>query len=96
MDDSSMGEPAPQAAPSGETLLSYLLRLKCSLSTTPNIPIIRFDLPPTINRLSDENALRAKVQEALSVYDEYLKNKGDPDESTKQGGNADGEAEKNE
>lgn len=54
------------------------------------------DIPPTINRLSDDNALRAKVQEALSVYDEYLKTKGDPDESTKQGANADGEAEKNE
>jgi len=46
--------------------------------------------------LSDENALRAKVQEALSVYDEYLKNKGEPDESTKQGVNGDADAEKNE
>lgn len=47
----------------------------------------------TINRLADENALRAKVQEALNVYDEYLKNKGDPDEATKISAtpNADGE-----
>jgi hypothetical protein len=47
----------------------------------------------TINRLADENALRAKVQEALNVYDEYLKNKGDPDETTKISAtpNADGE-----
>lgn len=27
-------------------------------------------------RLDDEDALRAKVDEALNVYDEYMKNKG--------------------
>lgn len=47
----------------------------------------------TTNRLADDNALRAKVHEALNVYDEYLKNKGDPDETTKASAttNADGE-----
>ena len=29
----------------------------------------------TCSRTSDENALRAKVDEAMSVYDEYIKNK---------------------
>lgn len=36
--------------------------------------------------LEDEEALRAKVDEALSVYDEYMKNKGEgeaPAESAK-------------
>lgn len=36
--------------------------------------------------LEDEDALRAKVDEALSVYDEYMKNKGEseaPTESAK-------------
>lgn len=28
------------------------------------------------DRLEDDEALRAKVDEALSVYDEYMKNKG--------------------
>jgi polyadenylate-binding protein len=28
-----------------------------------------------INSTSDESALRAKVEEAMSVYDEYVKNK---------------------
>jgi polyadenylate-binding protein len=33
-------------------------------------------LPPTdFNSTSDESALRAKVDEAMSVYDEYVKNK---------------------
>lgn len=47
----------------------------------------------TTNRLADESALRAKVQEALNVYDEYLKNKGDPEDATKASAttNADGE-----
>jgi polyadenylate-binding protein len=29
----------------------------------------------TRNRTTDEAALRAKVEEAMSVYDEYVKNK---------------------
>lgn len=33
-------------------------------------------------RLEDEEALRAKVDEALSVYDEYMKNKGAEGEQT--------------
>jgi hypothetical protein len=47
----------------------------------------------TINRIADDNALRAKVQEALNVYDEYLKNKVDPEDATKASTttNADGE-----
>lgn len=30
-----------------------------------------------LHSLDDDEALRAKVDEALSVYDEYMKNKGD-------------------
>ena len=30
----------------------------------------------TYYRIEDETALRAKVDEALNVYDEYVKNKG--------------------
>ena len=29
-----------------------------------------------LNRVDDDAALRAKVDEALTVYDEYVKNKG--------------------
>ena len=35
-----------------------------------------------VSRLEDEEALRAKVDEALSVYDEYMKNKGAEGEQT--------------
>ena len=50
----------------------------------------------TISRLSDDNALRAKVQEALNVYDEYLKNKSDPDEAAKSSAAPNAEGEKAE
>jgi polyadenylate-binding protein len=30
----------------------------------------------TFNSIEDDTALRAKVDEALNVYDEYVKNKG--------------------
>lgn len=33
-------------------------------------------------RLDDEEALRGKVDEALNVYDEYMKNKGTEGEAT--------------
>ena len=32
----------------------------------------------TVRRTGDDNALREKVQEALNVYDEYLKNHNGP------------------
>lgn len=37
------------------------------------------------HRLDDEDALRAKVDEALSVYDEYMKNKGGEGEAGEAG-----------
>jgi polyadenylate-binding protein len=44
----------------------------------------------TCDRIDDESALRAKVDEALHVYDEYMKNKPDepeakPKEAAKEG-----------
>jgi polyadenylate-binding protein len=34
------------------------------------------NLTLTFNSIEDDTALRAKVDEALNVYDEYVKNKG--------------------
>lgn len=39
-------------------------------------------LTNTSSRIDDEAALRAKVDEALKVYDEYMKNKGAESEAT--------------
>ena len=40
--------------------------------------------------LDDEAALRAKVDEALNVYDEYVKNKGDAVPERESGEKSDG------
>ncbi|KAI9811234.1 MAG: Protein phosphatase PP2A regulatory subunit B [Pycnora praestabilis] len=38
--------------------------------------LLEMDNTELLNLIEDENALRAKVDEALTVYDEYVKNKG--------------------
>ena len=48
----------------------------------------------TFNRIEDDTALRAKVDEALNVYDEYVKNKGGEGEG--EGGEAAKEAKEDE
>lgn len=51
-----------------------------------------------VNRIDDDAALRAKVNEALSVYDDYMKNKGEgangtvDDEGVKEEGAEPGQA----
>jgi polyadenylate-binding protein len=53
--------------------------------------LLEMDNAELLNLISDDNALRNKVSEALTVYDEYIKTKGD-DEPTKNGApNVDGE-----
>jgi polyadenylate-binding protein len=46
------------------------------------------------NSIEDESALRAKVDEALTVYDEYVKNKGGEGEG--EGGDAAKETKEDE
>lgn len=56
------------------------LSLLCSI--VANFPEL------TVARVDDESALRAKVDEALGVYDEYMKTKADTegvDENAKEG-----------
>jgi hypothetical protein len=36
-----------------------------------------------LSSLSNTEALDAKVREAVNVYDEYVKNKGEPEEGAK-------------
>ena len=43
------------------------------------------------SRLGDDNALNAKVQEALKVYDDYMRGQGHPENPDKSA-NADGES----
>lgn len=50
-------------------------KLYSTVSLTQHLLILFF-------RLDDEEALRGKVDEALNVYDEYMKNKGTEGEAT--------------
>jgi polyadenylate-binding protein len=45
--------------------------------------LLEMDNSELINLISDDNALRNKVQEALAVYDEYIKGKGGDDDAPK-------------
>ncbi|KAH8700494.1 polyadenylate-binding protein [Talaromyces proteolyticus] len=44
--------------------------------------LLEMDNTELLGLIDDESALRAKVQEALDVYDEYMKSKGPGDESS--------------
>jgi len=57
--------------------------------------LLEMDNPELITLIEDDSALRAKVDEALSVYDDYVKNKdGEPSagESAKEGEKTDAKA----
>jgi polyadenylate-binding protein len=45
--------------------------------------LLEMDNAELVNLITDDNALRNKVQEALTVYDEYIKSKGGEEDGTK-------------
>lgn len=46
--------------------------------------LLEMDNAELLNLIEDEGALRNKVQEAISVYDDYIKSKGKDDEAPKE------------
>lgn len=50
----------------------------------------------TTIRIEDESALRAKVDEAMTVYDEYVKNKGGDGEAPADGAETSNEEKNSE
>ncbi|KAF2020667.1 polyadenylate binding protein [Aaosphaeria arxii CBS 175.79] len=79
--------PAPQQKQMlGEALYPKIHELQPELAGKITGMLLEMDNSELINLTSDESALRAKVEEAMSVYDEYLKNKeGDaPKEEAKE------------
>ncbi|KAE9963785.1 Protein phosphatase PP2A regulatory subunit B [Venturia inaequalis] len=53
--------------------------------------LLEMDNQELLNLINDDSALRNKVTEALTVYDEYVKNKGEDGEPTKNGAPAEAE-----
>lgn len=58
------------------------------------MPLLVISFMLIVVSVDDDNALRAKVDEAMNVYDEYVKNKGGDAEPPAGSGGKSGEAAK--
>ncbi|KAJ5586880.1 Protein phosphatase PP2A regulatory subunit B [Penicillium hispanicum] len=68
--------PAQQKQMLGEALYPKIQAQQPELAGKITGMLLEMDNTELLGLLDDEEALRAKVDEALSVYDEYMKNKG--------------------
>ncbi|KAJ5219221.1 uncharacterized protein N7498_001320 [Penicillium cinerascens] len=68
--------PAQQKQMLGEALYPKIQAQQPELAGKITGMLLEMDNSELLGLLDDEEALRAKVDEALSVYDEYMKNKG--------------------
>ncbi|OJJ47742.1 hypothetical protein ASPZODRAFT_141312 [Penicilliopsis zonata CBS 506.65] len=73
----SAAPPAQQKQMLGESLYPKIQAQQPELAGKITGMLLEMDNAELLSLLEDEEALRAKVDEALSVYDEYMKNKGD-------------------
>ncbi|KAF2036615.1 polyadenylate binding protein [Setomelanomma holmii] len=67
--------PGQQKQMLGEALYPKIHEIQPELAGKITGMLLEMDNSELINLTSDESALRAKVDEAMSVYDEYVKNK---------------------
>ncbi|USP81730.1 uncharacterized protein yc1106_09004 [Curvularia clavata] len=73
--------PGQQKQMLGEALYPKIAEMQPELAGKITGMLLEMDNSELINLTTDEAALRAKVEEAMSVYDEYVKNKeGEPEE----------------
>ncbi|KAH8763123.1 putative Polyadenylate-binding protein, cytoplasmic and nuclear [Diaporthe sp. PMI_573] len=64
----------------GEAIFPKISNLQPELAGKITGMLLEMDNQELINLIDDDNALRAKVDEAMNVYDEYVKNQGDDGE----------------
>ncbi|KAF1984290.1 polyadenylate binding protein [Aulographum hederae CBS 113979] len=76
-DTSGLGAmpPAQQKQMLGEALYPKIAELQPELAGKITGMLLEMDNAELLNLTTDEGALKSKVQEALNVYDEYVKNK---------------------
>ncbi|TAQ89605.1 hypothetical protein B7494_g2099 [Chlorociboria aeruginascens] len=60
----------------GEALFPKIQVMQPELAGKITGMLLEMENPELVNLIEDDSALRAKVDEALTVYDEYVKNKG--------------------
>lgn len=65
----------------GEALFPKIQSMQPDLAGKITGMLLEMDNQELVNLVEDEAALRAKVDEALTVYDEYVKNKGGEEET---------------
>ncbi|KAI9838371.1 MAG: Protein phosphatase PP2A regulatory subunit B [Sarea resinae] len=73
--------PPQQKQMLGEALYPKIQAQQPELAGKVTGMLLEMDNVELLNLIDDESALRAKVDEALAVYDEYVKTKGDGDAS---------------
>ncbi|KAL2283628.1 hypothetical protein FJTKL_09700 [Diaporthe vaccinii] len=64
----------------GEAIFPKISNLQPDLAGKITGMLLEMDNQELINLIDDDNALRAKVDEAMNVYDEYVKNQGEDGE----------------
>ncbi|KAK7714679.1 Protein phosphatase PP2A regulatory subunit B [Diaporthe eres] len=64
----------------GEAIFPKISNLQPELAGKITGMLLEMDNQELINLIDDDNALRAKVDEAMNVYDEYVKNQGEDGE----------------
>ncbi|KAJ6036441.1 hypothetical protein N7540_000720 [Penicillium herquei] len=74
--------PAQQKQMLGEALYPKIQAQQPELAGKITGMLLEMDNTELLGLLDEEDALRAKVDEALNVYDEYMKNKGTEGEAT--------------
>ncbi|KAE8367229.1 hypothetical protein BDV27DRAFT_124244 [Aspergillus caelatus] len=78
--------PPQQKQMLGEALYPKIQAQQPELAGKITGMLLEMENTELLTLLEDEEALRAKVDEALSVYDEYMKNKGGESEATGEAG----------
>jgi polyadenylate-binding protein len=69
-------DPQAQKQIIGENLFPKIQAIQPALAGKITGMLLEMDNAELINLFEDDNALNVKVQEALAVYDEYLKSQG--------------------
>lgn len=90
----SQAPPQQQKQMLGEALYPKIQEMQPELAGKITGMLLEMDNSELINLTSDEAALRSKVEEAMNVYDEYVKNKPETEAPKEEGAKEEAKEEK--